>query len=251
MNNQMTRRSFLSLTAAAALSLTACGGSSDEKTPETQGEPASVSVEKTPETTPIDLTIKESGYYVDEQYGNAHYAVIIENQNLQHAAYGIEMVITCKDSSGNIIGSEPAYLWWLYNDGVSALCGQTTTAGVATVEFQLTNSSDQWVEDDRTQARYDGAFYAQNINESSYDMPDYKETLVLGEIVNGMTNDFDNPAANVVLRDDSGAIVGGANGFISSGLTAGSTQSFEVNFNSEAPAHSKVEVYADCGMPKA
>lgn len=234
-------KKIITMAAAGALALS-LAGCAQQAEPIAQNDPPSTEAKQN-ERQP--LSVAETGYFMDE-FGSAHYAVIIENENMDAAAELVNMKITSKDADGKIIGSEDAYLTLLFANGKTALCGTTYSAqNAATLEFQIVESPNMWQHETMQQAEFDEAFYVQNINEST---GEYGDTTVAGEIVNTGSAGFSAASINAVFRDANGAIVGGATTTISS-VPADSTVPFSIDYIPNVPEHAKVDVYVDCGYP--
>lgn len=201
------------------------------------------STEVAPETEPSNLEIVESGYWIGE-YGNTHYALIVENPNAGWGAGNVQIHVIGKDAEGNTVKSETAYLNAIFASGKAAVCGTSYfDEGVKTVEFQLVNSKNMWEKTDITQAEFDEKLHADSVNESTDSLGD---TTVSGDVTNDLTAEISSSSVNVLFRGEDGSLLGGASTYLNT-LPAGSTAPYTVSLLSAAPAHASVEAYIDCG----
>ena len=237
--------------AASAAMLTVClGGCAQQATvaPAPESEPEAVEADATEERQ--DLVIDESGYYIDE-FGSGHYAVIISNPNSSWAAEAISLDVTSKDAAGNIVGTTQSGTTLLFPSGKTAICGRTFDAvAPETLEFSVSVRSTGWTEmSEPTQDEFNSVFHVDGLNEVA---GSYGQTSFTGELVNETEGTFSLPSVHVVMRDESGAVVGGCFGYVgsSSEIAGGQTVAFSID-ESDVPAHATIEAYVDCGYPQS
>lgn len=236
-------KKLIAFAAAGALALTLTG-CAQKTEPIEQGDPPSAESQKNTNELK-DLEITESGFYVDE-FGYAHYAAIVANENMDRGAQMVNVKVTSKDADGKILGSSDAYLTALFANGKTAVCGSTIDGkSPASVEFQVVPASNMWQDGTTQQAEFDKAFFVQNVNET---VDDFGYTTVAGEIENTGTGGFSGTTVNAVFRAADGTIVGGAMTSISS-VPAGTTVPFSIDYIQNVPEHATVDVFVDCGFP--
>lgn len=246
----MKRVVTIATVAVLALSLIGCAGGNpvSESSPEPIDQQAPASAESSVDEQPKqeerqELSLAESGYWVDSEYGRVNYAVIVENPNMGWAVENAEIVITGKDASGNIVGSTTDYLTLLYANGKTAVCGSTYFDGVEEVEFDIVCPKNSWVQEEMQQAEFNELLYAEEINETT---DEWGDTTVAGVTVNKAPLELSLATANVVFRASDGSIVGGEEGYLDT-IAPESTKPFSVDYIANVPGHDSVEVYLDCG----
>ena len=236
-------KKLIAFAAAGALALTLTGCAQKTEPIEQEDPPSAESQKNANELK--DLELAESGFYVDD-FGDAHYAAIVANKNMDRAAQMVNVKVTSKDADGKILGSSDAYLTVLFANGKTAVCGSTYDGkNPNSLEFQIVPASNMWQDESMQQAEFDKAFYVQNVNES---VDDYGYTTVAGEVVNTGTGGFSGTTINAVFRSADGTIVGGEMTSISS-VPAGTTVPFSIDYIQNVPEHATVDVFVDCGYP--
>ena len=245
----MKRLAPLVVACATALAcvgaLAGCTSPSQSAEPGQPNEPATADAQA--EAEPEPLTVKESGYYIDE-YGYGHYAVIVENPNMSWAASGITLSITSKDASGNIVGSSKDTATVLFANGTTAFCGTTfDSVAPATLEFQVSVTSNGWSHEDLSMSDFAARLPIEGLNEVT---GSYGQTTFAGQATNTGDGTFLLPQVNIVLRDANGSIVGGYATYLDGDFTAGATLPFSTT-ESNVPAHASIEAYLDCGYPES
>lgn len=249
----------LAVAVCAVLAMSAMGCSSGEihggnaQEPTKQEAPASSEIEQQEseaddaadqqvEEAPESLIVSESGCSSDD-IGHVYYAAIIENPNTAWAAEDISINFAIKDDAGNIIGSEDGYITLLFASGKTAVCGYTMDMeGAVSVDVSVQVPKSNWTMiPDVTQGDVDSVMYADSVNISQGEF----DTSVTGIVHNDTDSEVSGTRVNVVVRDDSGAIVGGNVDYVDT-LTPQSTSSFSVDFD-KGIAFSKAEAYLDLG----
>ncbi len=241
----MIKKAIIAAALCGAMVASMAGCSGGEQTePVEQQEPASTEAAVQQSEEPEPLEVAESGYYYDD-YGMWYFAAIIDNPNMGWAAQNIQLSVSAKDADGKIVGTQDCYLTLLFANGSNAVCGAISAEGAESLEFQIVENSNMWVQEETQQAEYDESIYVQNVNET---VDDYGYTTVAGEAVSEATGAFVGASANIVFRDAEGKIVGGNVAYISD-LPAGSTVPFSVDYMSNVPEHDKTEVHINSGYP--
>lgn len=235
----MMLRKIAALSATAVLALTLAGCSQSQE-PKEQSEPSSTQAAQT-ERQPLE--IESSGYYFDKS-GYAHYAVVVNNPNMGKAASSAKVNITGKDKDGKIVGSDTEYITALYANGKTAIAWQTSFTGAKTLEFQVPDASDMWVDNDTQMADYDSKLHADNVNESNQGYGSYK---VSGEVTNSSEYEFGGSPVVAVLKDSDGNVLGGDTTYVD--LSPNSTTPFSIDFL-DMPKHASVDIYVGVGNPK-
>lgn len=245
----MKRLAPLAVACATALAcvgaLAGCASPSQSAEPSQPNEPATADVQV--ESEPEPLTIKESGYYIDE-YGHGHYAVVVENPNMGWAAERITLTVTSKDANGAIVGSTTDRTTLLFANGSIAICGTTfDSVAPATLEFQVSVAQSNWSQNDFTMSEMTERLPIEGLNEVT---GSYGDTTFAGQVTNTTEGTFLASQVNIVLRDSAGAIVAGYETYVDGDFTPGVTLPFSAS-EYNVPAHASIEAYLDCGWPQA
>lgn len=222
-NSNMTRRSFLAVSAILALGgLTGCGSN---------GSPAGTS-----EPAPVDIV--ESGYYITDQ-GYVMYGIVWKNPNTQYEVRWPSVTITGKDAEGKIVFSNTQVMSSLL-PGEQWQFGNQAGNGTAptTVEFEIVEGDTQYI---KTSEQPQELLTITNTNE----VVGKRRTSFTGEMTTNSDELEDHSQAwiSVILRDANGAIVYGSNDFAYIAANGGSS-TFEVKTRSELPDHASYELTA-------
>lgn len=238
------------LSAVLALALCGCAASepatnevtADESTQASEAsEGGAKQVESSGPSERKPLEISESGYWVDSN-GNQNYAVIIENPNTDWAVALPEVTIKGVDSSGNTVDTQTANAYLIFPEGKVAVCGTSCIEGATDIEFSVNAPDGNWTSDIQgmTQSDLNEVLYVESVNET---VGERKNVVIAGDVVNKMDAELNNVSVNLVFRDESGAIVGGTQTYIST-ISPESEAPFSDDIR-KPPSYATVEASAD------
>lgn len=237
------------LSAVLALALCGCAASepaTNEVTADesTQASEASEGGAKQAESSgPSErkpLEIIESGYWVD-RLGSQHFAVIVDNPNSDWAAQFAEVTIKGVDADGATVGTSSAFASLIFPEGKVAVCGTAVIEGAEDLEFSVNAADHNWTSDvdGVTQKDWDALLYVDSVNETA---GEHNNVVIAGDVINGTDSEMGTVFVNLVLRDDSGSIVGGEQAVIST-LSPQSEAPFSCNI-SYPPDYATVDASA-------
>lgn len=239
---EITRRELLASAGIIAIGLSGCSGSNQEVGSVSKNKPEKIEVDN---SEPSDLEVVESGFSVSE-FGTVNYAAIIENPNSKWAAEQINVTATARDESGNVVDTSSDHITLLFANGVTAICGSMyPDVSVSSVDFQVSVPKGGWTQEDLQMDDFLSALPITGVNETT---DEYGRSKVSGEIQNETEGTFSLTRIYIVMRNESGEIVYGSYTYIHSDLTPGLKAPFSIDAY-DAPQHSSVEAYVDCGWP--
>ena len=216
------------MTAALALTLVGCsggGGSSDG------GADGADAKTEAPAPKENKLTLVESGYTITDS-GYVMYGVVLKNEGDQTIRFPT-IKVTGRDDAGNVVSSDEQKLNVIAPGETSTWGGQAGNGTTpATVEFEVSTDEDDWY--DPTEAMPTFEVSGASAQDSGYGIVHF-----VGEVTNTSDVDASSVCLTVILRDESGAIVGGYSGYVSD-LAAGATTSFDITGYS-VPAYATLE----------
>lgn len=242
----MKRAVGICCTLMLCLGLCACTGGTNE---DPQGSTAAPVPESTAPATseaagggpeaesPSPMEMIESGWSVGGS-GYVSYGVGIRNPNTSFEAEFPKITITGKDSEGKIVFSDEQVLMFML-PGAEYYFGGQAGNGTApeTVEFSVSVSKDDWIPNDKQSM---AIYEITNINDVK---GEYGDVDFTGEITTlEEWDDVSQTCVNVILRDESGEIIGGSYGFVDT-PAKGETAPFAIN-EYGAPDYSSYEIYA-------
>lgn len=240
MKGIIQKASLVGCTAVLALAVAGCSsGSETEGQSDAAGAPGQTESAQGSagqrEEAKNEVVVVESGWSVDDQ-GYVHYGIVLENEG-DMAAMFPAVKITGKDADGNVVSSDEQILMGLKPGQRVAWAGQAGTGTApATVEFGVNVSESSW-------QKAEAAEDAFEISGTTAQESGFGTVNFVGEITSLLEDeDLGMVAVSVLLRDGSGAIVGGYSGFVNN-LAAGSTTSFDV-LGYGIPAYETFEVFA-------
>ena len=233
MRNSMSRRGFLAVAGASALTLAGCG-SSDEDDGSSSTESAATEESKEPQ--PPELV--ETGYTIIYD-SVVQYGVGWTNPNSNYEIQYPVLKVTGYDADGSITFAVEQTMNFLQPGETQYFaCSSGGIEGTVSVEFSVSELEDyNFVESDEEAVEY---FTISNTNVVD---DGYGSLYFTGEITTNVElEDYSEVWLSVILRDDSGAIIYGSNGFVTQ-AAEGETTAFEI-LASEPPEYASYEIYA-------
>lgn len=237
------------LSAVLALALCGCaasGPATDEAQPQGATPPSEESqdnAQQAESSGPSErkpLEVSESGYWVD-RIGSQHFAVIVDNPNSDWAAQFAEVTIKGVDADGATVGTSSAFASLIFPEGKVAVCGTASIEGAEDLEFSVNAADHNWTSDvdGITQKDWDSLLYVDSVKETE---GEHNNVVIAGDVVNDTDSEMGSVFVNLVLRDGSGAIVGGELAVIST-LSPQSDAPFSCNI-SYPPDYATVDASA-------
>lgn len=232
-------KKILCLVLTAIFTLAVCGCSSGV---EVKDQDAPKTVQATPENERVPIKVVKSGYSIeDNEY--IHYGVILENENIGWAAQNFQLLLTAKDSDGNVIGTSTDYITLLCSNGKIGVAGFASFNNPATIEFSVIDSKNIWIEDTLQQSEMDSVLH---VDSATVTKNDYGMITVAGEVSNDTDADFNAPQLSAIFFDADGNIIAGYGTYLDV-LPAQSTMPYSIDAYSSVPDYASVEVYIEAG----
>jgi len=249
------KKQILCCMVIAAMSITAligCGSGDSSSTNKT--EETTVGTETVEETTkeevksgPVDLEIADSVYSIDNGY--IHYAVCIENPNPDYRPSFAHIQVTGKTADDTIRFHDDWTISGMGPESTTYWVNQAGNGEVAEddkIEISVTVNKSDW--ESSKQIIPEDLYTFDSVSVSEGDMGWLRAT---GEIT--LTDDsYDlgyngpyKPMVVCILKDESGKLVGGFNGYIDSDLTVGEKSVFEISSYFKIGEYATAEVYAN------
>lgn len=191
-----------------------------------------------------DIEITKAGFSVDN--GMLYCAVVLHNSSDKTAIEFPDFRYTARDADGGILGTQEQVLNIIYpgQDYVWAGIGCDLSGMPATVEFEVVDPEEYNIKDASMLEHPEYIpLVVSNSNCSKDEFLGYK---FVGEVYNPNDYDLSSVIVNVVLKDTSGAIVGGELTFIDN-VKAGKSVPFELSLMNNIQ-FSGYELYANSWM---
>lgn len=191
-----------------------------------------------------DIEIAKAGFTISNGY--IRYAIVLHNNSEEKAIEYPTYRFTAKDEDGAILGVGDQVLNIIYpgQDYVWGGVGCEVPETPALVEFEVLNPEDDNVKD-TSQLPYPEykPLNVQNVNCRGNPSSGYK---FLGEVYNPNDYDISKAGVLVMLKNETGAIIGGEMTFVDN-IRAGNKAAFEIDYFDET-SFSDYELYANSWM---
>lgn len=257
MRLSLSRRDFVALAGASAMVLAGCSsddsetaaGSAEveEEAEAEEEEAADTEVEAEEEEADysdfISLELVETGYFMEED-GDIHSGIGLYNPNETYAVSSPDVQIVGRAEDGTILFADEPSLCSIILPGQTMYFGRASyndsdTDVPVTVEYSVLDPDEYQIEETDEQAEEHYAFSNTSMQTSSTGRVSFtgEVTTVLAE-----EDEPSNIELDVIMRDESGAIVYGFNESIDVPGEA-ETMAFEVDARSDVPDFSTYEFY--------
>lgn len=191
-----------------------------------------------------DVEIAKAGFTISNGY--IHYAIVLHNNSGEKAIEYLTYRFTAKDENGVILGTGDQVLNVIYpgQDYVWGGIGCEVPEMPALVEFEVLNPEDCNIKNTSQLSHPEyKPLKVQNVNCRVDQFSGYK---FLGEVYNSNDYDISQAGVFVVLKNETGAIIGGEMTFVDN-IRAESKAAFEIDYFDET-LFSDYELYANSWM---
>lgn len=185
----------------------------------------------------IPLEVKESGYYMVDEY--LFCAVILNNPNDNYAIEFPTFRVTAYDADDKILGTDDQTLSIIYPNQDFAYAGQFFDVSEQPARVEVTALKPEDYNIISTDF-LDHPTYEQMIGSNI----SFNDNDVLGEISNTNDYDFDMAIVTVIFRDESGNIVSGNSSFVDQ-VAADSKTPFEISIYSDVEITENYDITAN------
>ena len=236
MKNSMSRRGFLAVAGVSALALAGCGSSDEDEGSAGSASSEAETAEEEAEPQPPELV--ETGYSIIYD-SVVQYGVCWTNPNSNYEIQYPVLKITGYDADGGITFADEQIMNFLQPGETQYFaCSCGGIEGTVSAEFSVSELEDyNFVESSEELVEY------YTISNTNVVDDGYGSLYFTGEITTNVElEDYSEAWLSVILRDDSGAIVYGSNGFVTQ-AAEGETTAFEV-LADEPPEYASYEIYA-------
>ncbi len=189
-------------------------------------------------SSPTNLTLDETGYSVTSS-GYVKYGFKMSNPNNNYMAQYPVISITGKAADGSIIFADKQTMMKIYSGETISYGGQAGNGTPpTTVEFTISVDDRNWKK--TTDTRSD----LYTISAPNVVVGQYGNTSFTGQIaLNKEDDSATKPAVTVLLRDGAGKIVYGQTTYVSTALSVGAPQAFELSIY-KPPEYANYEISA-------
>lgn len=235
----VSRRAFVGGLGMFGLSLVGCG--SGNVVSDTTGSPEATTVEGTPSEKPAQPRVTES--CVTTAMGYSFWTAIVENPNSSYAATMVRVKATLYDDGGAILGTGEDYAQLLLPQHKVAFTQQTSEFEASRIEVEVAELDDDDFAAWDLEKEGDPQFEVTDLNE----VDDDYSTNVSGNVMNDFTKKTEIRVV-VCMRDASGALVDGAEAYVTD-VPASDSTSFTAYMPRKAAEHATLEGYSNPSVP--